>query len=139
MSQKNQKVVKIPLQLTVGDLSKRLELSAIEVIKKLMENGIMASINEIIDYETAILIAQELGFETETEESAIDDEILTIKKLGELLKLEQETSDKLSPRAPIVTILGHVDHGKTTLLDTLRKTHLAEKESGGIKIGRAHV
>jgi len=132
MSQKNQKIIKIPFQLTVGDFAKRLEISAIELIKKLMENGIMASINEVIDYETAVLVAEELGFETEIEESAIDDEILTIEKLGELLKLEQETSEKLSPRAPIVTILGHVDHGKTTLLDTLRKTHIAEKESGGI-------
>lgn len=132
MTQKNQKIVKIPFQLTVGDFAKRLDLSSPEIIKQLMDNGIMASINETIDYETAVLIAEELGFETETEDSAINDEILTIEKLGELLKLEQETSDKLSPRAPIVTILGHVDHGKTTLLDTLRKTHIAEKESGGI-------
>lgn len=132
MPQENKNTVKIPFQLTVGDLAKRLDLSSIEVIKKLMENGIMASINEVIDYETAVLIAEEFGFETVVEESAIDDEILTIEKLGELLKLEQETSDTLTTRAPIVTILGHVDHGKTTLLDTLRKTHIAEKESGGI-------
>lgn len=132
MPQEEKKSVKIPFQLTVGELAKRLELSAIEVIKKLMENGIMASINQVIDYETAVLIAEELGFATEIEESAIDDEILTIEKLGELLKLEQESSESLSHRAPIVTILGHVDHGKTTLLDTLRKTHIAEKESGGI-------
>ncbi len=132
MPQENKTLVKIPFQLTVGDLAKRLEISAIEVIKKLMENGVMASINQIIDYETAVLIAEEFGFETSIEESAIDDEILTIEKLGELLKLEQETSDTLTMRAPIVTILGHVDHGKTTLLDTLRKTHIAEKESGGI-------
>lgn len=132
MTQKNQKIVKIPFQLTVGELAKRLDLSSPEIIKQLMDNGIMASINELIDYETAVLISEELGFQTETEDSVINDEILTLEKLGGILKLEQETSEKLSSRAPIVTVLGHVDHGKTTLLDTLRKTHIAEKESGGI-------
>lgn len=132
MPQKAQKTIKIPFQITVGDLAKKLDLDATAVITKLMENGIMASINEVIDYETAVLITEDFGFETEVEDSVVDDEILTVEKLSEILKLEQENSEKLSLRAPIVTILGHVDHGKTTLLDTLRKTHIAEKESGGI-------
>jgi translation initiation factor IF-2 len=126
------KPVKIPFQLTVKELSQRLDLGISEVIKKLMENGILAAINDTIDYETAAIISQELGFLTEPDQELEDEETLTIEKLEEILKLEKENTSKLQERPPVVTILGHVDHGKTTLLDTLRKTRIAEKESGGI-------
>lgn len=126
------KTVKIPFQLTVKELSERLGLSVSQVIKKLMENGILATINETIDYETAVIISQELGFVTEPDQDLGGDEIVTLEKLEEILKLEKEDEEKLAERPAVVTILGHVDHGKTTLLDTLRKTRVAEKESGGI-------
>lgn len=131
MSKPEQSIIKIPFQITVRELAARLDLVATEVIKKLMENGIVATINETIDYETAVIISEELGFKTEQDQEVGEDEI-TLEKLAEIIKLEQEDKDKLTDRAPIVTILGHVDHGKTTLLDTLKKTRLAEEESGGI-------
>ncbi|MEA1926046.1 MAG: translation initiation factor IF-2 [Patescibacteria group bacterium] len=126
------KKVKIPFQITVREFAQRLGLDTPEIIKKLMESGIMASINESIDYETAVILAEDLGFETKPDQALESSEVITLEKLQEILKHEQENKDLLSPRPPIVTILGHVDHGKTTLLDTLRKTHIAEKESGGI-------
>lgn len=124
--------VKIPFQLTVKELSTRLGLSVSEVIKKLMQNGILANINETIDYETAVIISQELGFETQPDEDLASDEVITFEKLEEIVKVERQDTENLDPRPAVVTILGHVDHGKTTLLDTLRKTRIAEKESGGI-------
>ncbi len=132
MLNKKVKKVKIPFQITVREFAQRLGMDTPEIIKKLMENGIMASINESIDYETAVIIAEDLGFETKPDQTFKSGDVITLEKLQEILKHEQENKDLLSPRPPIVTILGHVDHGKTTLLDTLRKTHIAEKESGGI-------
>lgn len=128
----DKKIVKIPFQLTVNELSSRLGLGVPVVIKKLMDNGIFATINETIDFETAVIIAEELDFITEPDEEIGAQEVLTMEKLDEILRIEQENKDKLLERPPVVTILGHVDHGKTTLLDTLRKTHIAERESGGI-------
>ncbi|MEA2007448.1 MAG: translation initiation factor IF-2 [Patescibacteria group bacterium] len=126
------KPVKIPFQMTVKELAVRLDVSVSEVIKNLMDNGIIANINEVIDYETAVIISQELGFETELDEAIVNDEMVTLENLHDILTLEQENKESLVSRPPVVTILGHVDHGKTTLLDTLRKTRVAEKESGGI-------
>ncbi len=126
------KLVKIPFQITVGNLASRLDLDIAEVIKKLMENGIMATINDFIDYETAVIVAEEFGFETEQDQEISNEEVVNQEELKEILRLEKENKESLSVRPPIVTILGHVDHGKTTLLDTLRKTRIAEKESGGI-------
>lgn len=126
------KIVKIPFHLTVRELATRLDMNVSEVIKKLMENGIIANINEIIDYETAVIISEELGFQTEPDQAIADNEVVTLENLHDILNLEQEKEEDLLPRPPVVTILGHVDHGKTTLLDTLRKTRIAEKESGGI-------
>ena len=130
--EQDKKIVSIPSQLTVKELSDKLELGIAEVLKKLMENGIIANLNDTIDFETAYIISEELGFIAEQEVSKENSEVFTIENLKEALAKEAEEKDKLSPRPPVVTILGHVDHGKTTLLDTLRKAHIAEGESGGI-------
>lgn len=132
MNEVSDKIIKIPFQITVREFALRLDLDISTLIKKLMENGILASINETIDYETAVIISEELGFKTEPDQTISDKDVITLEKLQEILRLEHEQKKNLQPRPPIVTILGHVDHGKTTLLDTLRKTRIAEKESGGI-------
>lgn len=129
---KNKEVIKIPAQLTVKELADRSKIGVSEILKKLMENGIMANINNVIDYDTVFVIAEELGIEVEPEELSSTNELLTTEKLKNILKLEDEDKEKLKKRPPVVTILGHVDHGKTTLLDTLRKTRVTEGEFGGI-------
>lgn len=125
------KNVKLPPTITVKKFSELLSLPISAVITELMKNGILATINEKIDFETASIIAQDLGFEVE-EEIVVEGGEMTLEKLIEILKKEKESDNVLQPRPPIVTILGHVDHGKTTLLDTIRKTSVAAKESGGI-------
>ncbi|HHE45972.1 MAG TPA: GTP-binding protein, partial [Candidatus Moranbacteria bacterium] len=96
-----------------------------------MKNGILATINENIDFETATIIAQDLGYEVEEEKDEMEEK-MTLEKLNEILRQEKESPENLKSRPPVVTILGHVDHGKTTLLDTIRKTSVASKEFGGI-------
>lgn len=130
--QQEKKIVSIPPQLTVKELSFRLDLGIADVLKKLMENGIIANLNDTIDFETAYIISEELGFITEQEIVKENSEVFTIEDLKKELQKEESDKKKLTPRPPVVTILGHVDHGKTTLLDTLRKAHIAEGESGGI-------
>ncbi len=130
---KESQVIKLPLKITVGDLAKKFDIAVTELIKVMMSNGIVANVNELVDYDIAAIIAEELEIKTELDHKVIDDtEELVADKLTELLKAEQENSKNLTPRPPIVTVLGHVDHGKTTLLDTLKKTKLADKEAGGI-------
>lgn len=126
------KTVKIPNPVTVKKFAEILDLSVSAVITELMRNGIMATINEEIDFDTASIIAQDLGFETEEDLEMGDGEAITLEKLIDICKKEQESKEFLPPRAPIVTILGHVDHGKTTLLDTIRKGNVAAGEAGGI-------
>jgi translation initiation factor IF-2 len=124
--------IKIPSLVSVKKFSELLSLPVVEVIKELMKNKILATINDEIDYETAAVIASDLGFETEEDMEAKGSGSLTLERLDEILKQEKESGKSLRPRPPVVTILGHVDHGKTTLLDTIRKTSVAEKEAGGI-------
>lgn len=132
MTDKGDKKISIPSQLTVKELSTKLNLGIADILKKLMENGIIANLNDTIDFETAYIISEELGFSVEQEIAKENSEIFNIEDLKKELQEELSGGKNLSSRPPVVTILGHVDHGKTTLLDTLRKAHIAEKESGGI-------
>ena len=116
--------VKIPDEITVGELASRMKKTATEVIKTLIKNGVMASINQTIDFDTAEFVATELGCRVEREV------VVTIE--DRLIDYHVDTEDELVPRSPVVVVMGHVDHGKTSLLDAVRKTNVASGEAGGI-------
>lgn len=131
MRQNGRKEIEIPATITVRELAALMSVSPIDVIKVLMHNGIMASINQRIDYETAALVAHEFGFEPREQRppEAVEEEGPSL--LWERLYAGEDPA-KLKPRPPVVVVLGHVDHGKTTLLDAVRRTNVAAQEVGQI-------
>jgi translation initiation factor IF-2 len=126
------KPIELPASITVRELAESIEASPIEVIKTLMANGVMANINQQIDFDTAAIVAAEMGYDAtlESQEASAEDEIGEIPLWRQVIA--DEAPEDLANRPPIVTILGHVDHGKTTLLDAIRHTSVVEDEVGGI-------
>jgi len=129
--ERHPKTIELPSTITVRELANSIQSSPIEVIKSLMSNGVMANINQQIDFDTAAIIAAEMGYEATLE--ALEDEE---EEHGEIplwrRMIAGEDQADLVQRPPVVTILGHVDHGKTTLLDAIRHTDVAAREAGGI-------
>ena len=116
--------VMIPEEISVGELASRMKKTAAEVVKCLMKNGVMASVSQMIDFDTAAIIAEEMGCKVEKEV------VVTIEE--KLIDTAEDKAEDLVPRAPVVVVMGHVDHGKTSLLDYIRNAHVASGEAGGI-------
>jgi len=132
MSENGHKAIELPVSITVRDLAKTINTSPIDILKILMNNGVIANINQQIDFETAAIVASEMGFDATMQmpEQAVQPDVGEVPLWRRVIA--EEADANLQPRPPVVTILGHVDHGKTTLLDAIRNTQVAAGEVGGI-------